>query len=319
MIVKVRENRVSRTYRGGAGIDRFYGRETAEDSFYPEDWTASVTPAFNSGDGKCEGIGYTNDGRKISDLVGKRRYNILVKLLDSAERLVIQAHPTVEFAKEFLNSDFGKTECWFFLDCDADAHVYIGFKKGITREKWKETFYNNDSEGMLALLNKIPVKKGDFIFVDGGVPHAIGKGCFMIELQEPSDLMVVNERYTPSGREIPEQRLHMGLGYEKMFDVYGYEGYTADEFKEKYCPKRKKIGKNLYEILGRKLTDKFSMYLLMCEAELKSKKDFRVAIITGGIGMIEGLPVKKGDRVFIMDEEKVRIAGDKDFEAVICE
>ncbi len=35
--------------------------------------------------------------------------SILVKLLDSAERLVIQCHPTVEFATERMNSAFGKT------------------------------------------------------------------------------------------------------------------------------------------------------------------------------------------------------------------
>ena len=34
----------------------------------------------------------------------------------------------------------------------------------------------------------------------GGVPHAIGGGRFMVELQEPSDLMVVAERLTPSDR-----------------------------------------------------------------------------------------------------------------------
>ncbi len=53
---------------------------------------------------------------------------------------------------------------------------------------------------ILSFLHRIPVAPGDFVFVDGGVPHAIGAGCFMVELQEPSDLMVVAERFTPSGR-----------------------------------------------------------------------------------------------------------------------
>ena len=169
------------------------------------------------------------------------------------------------------------------------------------------------------MLHRMPVKKSDFVFVDGGVPHAIGKGCFMIELQEPSDLMVVNERFTPSGREIPEKRLHMGMGYEKMFDVYDYTGYTLEKFKQKYCPEKKEIGKNLYEILGKDLTDKFSMYLLIHNGELKTYKKYRIAIITGGKGTIDGLEVQKGDRIFIKDEKTVNINGDNEFEVVICE
>lgn len=319
MIKKIKENRVSRTYLGGKKIDEFFGKSETKNSFFPEDWTASVTSAYNSSDGKPEGIGVTYEGEKITDLVGNDDFKILVKLLDSAERLVIQAHPTVPFAKEFLNSNFGKTECWYFLDCDQDACVHIGFKEGVNRKDWKDTFYNNDSEKMLSMLHRVPVKKGDFVFVDGGVPHAIGKGCFMIELQEPSDLMVVNERFTPSGREISEKRIHMGLGYEKMFDVYDYTGYTFEKFKQKYCPEKKEIGKNLYEILGKDLTDKFSMYLLIHNGELKTYKKYRIAIITGGKGTIDGLEVQKGDRVFIKDEKTVNITGDNEFEAVICE
>ena len=319
MIKKIKENRVSRTYLGGGKIDKFFGKSETKNSFFPEDWTASVISAYNSSDGKLEGIGVTYEGEKITDLVGYDDFKILVKLLDSAERLVIQAHPTVQFAKEFLKSDFGKTECWYFLDCDEDACVYIGFKEGVNRKDWEDTFYNNDSEKMVSMLHKVPVKKGDFVFVDGGVPHAIGKGCFMIELQEPSDLMVVNERFTPSGREIPEKRLHMGLGFEKMFDVYDYTGYAFEEFKKKYCPEKKKIGENLYEILGEDLTDKFSMYLLIHNGELTTDKKYRIAIITGGKGTVDGLEVQKGDRVFIKDEKTVNITGDNEFEAVICE
>lgn len=64
-----------------------------------------------------EGLSVTNDGTVFRDLLkeeadtlpGEREMTILVKLLDSAERLVIQCHPTVEFATERMNSAFGKT------------------------------------------------------------------------------------------------------------------------------------------------------------------------------------------------------------------
>lgn len=319
MVIKVKENRVSRTYKGGANIDRFFGKENPADSFFPEDWTASVTFAYDSTNGKTEGLGIAEDGKTIKDLISGDNFSILVKLLDSAERLVIQAHPTLAFAKRFLNSNYGKIECWYFLNCADDACVYIGFKRGASRKKWEEAFYNNDSEKMLSMLHRLPVKKGDFVFVDGGVPHAIGAGCFMIELQEPSDLMVVNERFTPSGREIPEQRLHMGLGYKKMFDVYDYTCYSFEELKKKYCPEKKEIAENVYRILGNDLTDKFSMYLLKHNAQLNTNTKYRIAVVISGSGEINGAAVKKGNRLFIKDEQTVSVNGTTDFEAAVCE
>lgn len=242
MIYKLLQNRVRRTYRGGRRIDDFTGENinVSNGIYLPEDWTASVTKAFNgSVEIDREGLGRTTDGKMIRVIVCSN-LPILVKLLDSDERLVIQAHPTQEFAQKVLGLPYGKTEGWYFLDCLPDACVYLGFRKGITREKFKNAFNNNDSQEMLSMLHRIPVKAGDFVFVNGGVPHAIGAGCFIIELQEPSDLMVVGERYTPSGRKIVEEKLHMGMGYEKMFDVYDYTGYEFDDIKEKYCSAPKK-------------------------------------------------------------------------------
>ncbi len=313
MIEKLKENRVSRTYWGGAHIDEFYGKTLCENTLFPEDWTASTVSAYSGG----EGLGETLNGCKVLDLTGKKTLPVLVKLLDSAERLVIQAHPTVSFAKEFLQSNFGKTECWYFLDCAEDACVYLGFKEGVTRAAWERAFYENDSAAMLTMLHRLPVKKGDFVFVDGGVPHAIGAGCFMIELQEPSDLMVVNERFTPSGRQIAEARLTCGLSYEKMFDVYDYTGYSFEELKQKYCPEKKQLADHLYEILGSDLTDKFSMYLLQSEATLSTHAAYRIAIVTAGEGCLNGVRVKKGDRLFLMDEARVCLTGSA--EAIVCE
>ncbi len=319
MVYKIEENRVSRTYLGGCAIDEFYGKDKCENGFFPEDWTASVTRAYNSKSGAEEGIGYTVDGVAVTDIVGEDKLPMLVKLLNSAERLVIQAHPTISFAKEFLNSDYGKTECWYFLNCTEDACVYIGFKEGATREAWERSFYENDSEKMLSMLHRLPVKKGDFVFVDGGIPHAIGAGCFMVELQEPSDLMVVNERFTPSGREIAEERLHMGLGYEKMFDVYDYTTYSLDDLKKKYCPTPKMLSCGVSEVLGKTLTDKFAMYEMSNGGALPCKKKYQIAIVTSGEGEMCGINVKKGDRLLIQGEDKIKLSGSDDLCAVICE
>lgn len=320
MMWKLMDNRVYRTYTGGSSIDRFYGKSSCKDGNFPEDWTASIIRAFNIGrEDYEEGIGCTVGGEAIRNIVGDDGISILVKLLDSAERLVIQAHPTIDFAKKNLKSNVGKTECWYFLECADDACVYIGFKKGVKRAAWEEVFDKQNSEIMLSMLHKMPVKAGDFVFVDGGMPHAIGKGCFMIELQEPSDLMVVAEGTTPQGRKIDEKKMTMGLSREKMFDVYNYTTYTFDEIKQKCCPKAKKISDGLYEIIGKSFTDKFSMYQLNGGANKINNSRYGVIIVTDGEGKINGFSVKKGERIFLKDEKQLTVSSGTDFKAVFCE
>lgn len=321
MIIKFKENRVHRAYYGGKRIDRFAGKAVCEDGRSPEEWLASTVTAFNPDCPKeNEGLSVCEDGRFFRDvltaepdkLLGAKNVakhgqtmSLLVKLLDSAERLVIQCHPTVPFAKQYFHSDFGKTECWYILDTDGDAHVYLGFKEGVTREKWVELFENQDTAGMLDCLHRFSVKPGELWFVSGGVPHAIGGGCFMIELQEPSDLMVIPERVSPSGIQMAESKIHGGLGFERMFDCFEYTGASAEETRRKYCRTANAVDNVLAPLVDRSLTDKFSMQVLRVngEATVNLQGQYAVMVVTDGEGTLTDgdtvTPLKKGDKMFI--------------------
>ena len=51
---------------------------------------------------------------------------LLIKSLDAAVRLQLQAHPTAEFAKRHLNSNSGKAEAYYILDVrDAVEQAYV--------------------------------------------------------------------------------------------------------------------------------------------------------------------------------------------------
>ena len=310
-----------RAYTGGKRIDAFHGKKNPADGRMPEEWLASTVEAFNPDRPvKGEGLSVCEDGRLFRDILKENpekilggelsqrfdgNMSILVKLLDSADRLVIQCHPTVAFAKERFGSMFGKTECWYMLDCEDDACVYLGFKPGITKEKWRELFKTQDTAGMLSCLHKFPVKAGDLWFVDGGVPHAIGGGCLMIELQEPSDLMVIPERVTPAGITLKEEKLHGGLGFQKMFDCFDYTGHSAEETRKRYYRKTALTDNELSTVVGCDLTDKFSMKVLTVNGKTALDFDDRyaVAVVTAGSGKIMAEDVefelKKSDNFFI--------------------
>ena len=319
-IYRFEENRVRRAYFGGKRLDAFVGKDICEDGRYPEEWIASDVEAFNPDAPKeNEGLSRCSDGTLFRDvlrsapekLLGSRcvamdggKTSILVKLLDAAERLVIQCHPTVEFAKARFNSDFGKTECWYMLSAEEDACVYLGFKEGITREKWISLFEAQDTKGMLNCLHRFRVHKGELWFVEGGVPHAIGGGCLMVELQEPSDLMVIPERVTPSGITLAEKKLHGGLGFDGMFDCFVYEGLSEEETRKRYCRVSKPVKNHTIDIVDNSLTEKFSMKLLSTDG--KSDFDlgdhYAIGIVTEGSGVLrsdEDTEIKVGDNFFI--------------------
>ena len=326
MIAKLRPNRVRRSYLGGSRIDVFCG--LPEEPFNsstlqpfnppgtaqprPEDWLASTTQAFNGTEEiEGEGLGRLEDGRLVRDAVGA--LPILVKLLDSDERLVVQAHPTVPCARRLFHSPVGKTECWYVLPGTApDACVHLGFKPGITRSAWENAVTSHAGAGdVTAFLHRIPVAPGDFVFVDGGVPHAIGGGCFLVELQEPSDLMVVAERFTPSGRRIPDAKMHGGAGWERMFDVYEYEGRSFEET----CGACVRRGNDAGAadaarlVCGPEFTDKFKMWGLSGGGAVPLDGAKAVVVVTGGEGRLNGLAATRGDRFVAWGESALEADG----------
>ena len=88
---------------------------------------------------------------------------------------------------------------------------------------------------MLGCLHRFPVKAGETYLIPGGVPHAIGAGCLLIEIQEPTDFTVRTERVTPNGLRIKDQQCHQGLGFERMFDCFAYEGLSEAEARQRFA------------------------------------------------------------------------------------
>lgn len=326
MIYKLKPTRVYRAYSGGKNLDILENKEISQISRFPEDWLASVTVAYNPE--RCvegEGLSQTIDGLYLKDIIEDNtkvmlgndiEMSLLFKLLDSAERLVIQAHPTTEFAKKYFNSKYGKTECWYILN--DGGYVYLGFKEGITKQHWINLFKTQDIDAMLECLHKFYVKKGDMIFVDGGVPHAIGGGCFLAELQEPTDLMVIPERITPAGVMLNEQKLHCGLGFEKMLDCFEYDGKSREETLEKYFLKPKKVDNSLSSLVDESITDKFKLLKLeLLQEYVFEPNSYCIVLVTKGNITLNEILLRRGERVFVpFCEKRLNFKGEG--EVLIC-
>ncbi len=340
--IKLNSPRAWRTYTGGANLNILHD-EKPEITNFPEEWIMSMVSARNSGREhiKDEGLSFLVDyeRKSLKDVIEEnpsfylgekhtKKYNnlgILTKLIDSDERLTIQVHPSRMKAKELFNSEFGKTECWYVLDDSDDPEIYIGFKAGISKNIWEELFFNQDIQGMLSWLHKIKVKKGDTILIEGGVPHAIGKGCFLLEIQEPTDYTIRVEKVTPKGLAIDDFMCHQGLGFEKMFDCFDYLGLSLDEVKKRWYINKAdlfvKSGVEWQSLIGYNTTSFFKLERLKILTGHKMQmklKNFAGIYILKGKGNLNKIKLEKGEQYFLpIGVEELNFNAQSDMELVI--
>jgi len=325
--LKLTENRVWRIYLGGKMLDEFHGRIPGADGYFPEDWLASVVVAQNpdrADKPENEGLSIVSaTGEALRDLMeadpagflGEKHlaklgtnFGVLTKFLDSAERLPIQVHPDKTEAKRLFQSDYGKTEAWYILDgreINGEAPcIHMGFREDVPRETLQALFDKQDIAGMEALMHRIPVKAGEVYLIEGGTPHAIGPGCFILEIQEPTDYTISLEKCNTLGEKLPDFMCHMGLGFEKMFDCFHYEGQTLPELLNNYRLAPKPLEDcascTRTSLIDYGRTPCFALNRVDVKQDFTAKAESACAIvIIGGQGKIAGEDVKQGDCLFI--------------------
>ena len=111
-------------------------------------------------------------------------FPILIKFIDAHENLSVQVHPSDDYALAHENQH-GKSEMWYVLDADEGALFYCGFKKKISRDEFIARVKNNS---LLDVLNAVPARKGDVLFIPAGTVHAVGKGVLLVEVQKNSNV-----------------------------------------------------------------------------------------------------------------------------------
>lgn len=153
----------------------------------------------------------------MGELVGDGVYDkfgvefpILLKIIDTRDKLSIQVHPSDEFAQQ-MHSSRGKSEMWYILDAEQDAAIYLDFKHPLSEEEYDRAV----EEGTIVEhLNRIPVHKGESYFVPSGTIHAIEGGVFLAEVQESSVLTYRIYDWGRKDRNGHPRELHTALAAE---------------------------------------------------------------------------------------------------------
>ena len=313
-----RRNRVFRVYLGGKLFHDFLG-DPAEDGNLPEEWVCSAVRALNSGHtDPLEGISLREeDGMPFHTLLAsdpehylgeRKELGVLVKYLDSAIRLPMQVHPTRAFSREYFGSPYGKAESWLILATRPDACIYFGFSREVTKEEFAAAVERSETDpnAMTEFVNRVPVKTGDVFFVDAGMIHAIGAGCLILEVQEPTDFTVQPE-YWCGDYHLNQHEMYLTLDPDIALDCFHFHKFGPETVE-----RGRKVPKVLYEkdgiraesLIGPEDTTCFSMDRFLLEnAALTLTQPASIWICAEGEGVVTApgysRKLKMGDYFFL--------------------
>ena len=116
-------------------------------------------------------------GERLCDI--DPRFPLLVKRIDSRDRLSVQVHPNER--TQWLVGGEAKTEMWCAL---ADCAVYAGLKPGVVAVDIEDAVKTCRFEELMVLHE---LKAGDVLFIPGGLVHTICAGASIYEVQQSAD------------------------------------------------------------------------------------------------------------------------------------
>ena len=236
------------------------------------------------------------EGKKLSELWKEEpelfgnvmidRFPLLIKIIDAKADLSIQVHPDDAYAKVNENGSFGKTECWYIIDCQENASLVIGHNAKTKEElsdmihqgRWKE------------FIREIPVKKGDFIQIDPGTVHAIKGGLMILETQQNSDITYRVYDYDRLSNGKPRE-LHVDKSIDVITvpaksvkdSVKSAEGLPKNQLNELYSCQ-------YYKVFKLDLDGKM---------EFEQNYPFLIMSVLEGDALLNGQHIKKGDHFIL--------------------
>ena len=267
--------------------------------------------AHRSGDctiasGNYQGMTLSEVWKSHPELFGNlttEQFPLMVKIIDAKEDLSIQVHPDDIYAKEHENGSFGKTECWYVLDCTKNASLIVGhnasdkleLKTMIQDGRWSE------------LIREVPVKKGSFVQIDPGCVHAIKGGLLIYETEQNSDVTYRVYDYGRLSSGKPRE-LHV----QKSIDVITVPAKSV----ENSVIETSDMQKNQWNQLI--ACDSYHVWKLNLDGKLEFEQShpFLMMSVLEGNGMLNGITIKKGMHMILPYEfGRVELSGDMEIMA----
>lgn len=195
---------------GGTKLKDKYGKEAPFDRI-AESWELSVRP-----EAVCRIDGGDFDGMFLSDYIASagldavspgwdgKHFPLLVKFIDAGDDLSVQVHPDAGYALSH-GCEQGKTEVWYIAEAEPGAEIVYGLEEGISEDDFRRLV--NESKTSEA-LRRLPVSAGESYFIPSGQVHALGRGVFVAEIQQNSDVTYRIDDYGRRQKDGTLRKLH---------------------------------------------------------------------------------------------------------------
>ncbi len=177
---------------GGVRLGKLLSKPVGPETDYAESWEVADHADGQSvvAEGPLQGTTLRelvlNQGQQLfGRQVGLKQFPLLIKFLDANDWLSLQVHPNDLLARQYAESENGKTEAWIIVEAAADSRICAGLKSGVDAEQLRRAIRDDDLE---SCLHTYAVKAGDCIFVPAGTVHALGPGIVLAEIQQQSNL-----------------------------------------------------------------------------------------------------------------------------------
>lgn len=269
---------------GGEKIAPFKGMETDQHNI-GESWELSGVKGNESvvANGPLAGKTITELISEYKDrLIGKANYEktgtefpLLIKFIDARQDLSIQVHPNDELAARRHDGSKGKTEMWYVVSADKDAHLMSGLTQKITPEEYEARVENNT---ITDVLHDYKVSPGDVFFLPAGRIHSIGAGSFIAEIQQTSNITYRIYDFGRLGLDGKPRELHTELAKDAI-DYSVYEDYRT-HYTEKKNEETELVSCRYFTT---SLLEMDKPY----EKDLSALDSFLIVICTAGHGEIE--------------------------------
>ena len=237
-------------------------------------------------------------------LIGEKNYAktgdefpLLIKFIDAKQDLSVQVHPDDRLAAERHNGSKGKTEMWYVVEADTDAHLMSGLTSHITPEEYEKKVNDNT---ITDVLHDYKVKAGDVFYLPAGRIHSIGSGSFIAEIQQTSNITYRIYDFGRTGLDGKPRELHTELA-KTAIDYTVYPDYKTEYSKEKNT-------ENLLVDCDYFTTSLYDMDKTVSK-DLTELDSFLIVICIAGKGTLEDsegytVSLKQGETVLIPAESK---------------
>lgn len=246
-------------------------------------------------------------GKTLDEVIGAfgasaERFPLLVKLLHANDTLSVQVHPDDDYAAR-VEHDRGKTEMWHILEAEPGAELIFGLREGVSREDFAEAVREGDPE---RALGHVPVKPGETYFIPAGMPHAIGRGILLAEIQQNCDLTYRLWDFGRLGADGKPRELHVKKGLDVVRPFTNAE-IEAIRYEKDPTADRNTVLAACSRFRVEKRTVKGSVPLPAAEG-------FRHLLCIAGEGAVEAdgsaYPVKRADSYLLPPEQPLTLTGD---------